>query len=182
VLGHSQGGYAVPKILERDQAKLFAGAVIAAGPSSFVDTLLEQNQLLVDAGLIPPEQMPFIRGQLAMLTDPSFNPTKPPQGFVLGAPQYFFDLRDAVAPLAMKQGLPLLIFQGARDIQVPVSQFGVWQEALAGRPGVTFRLYPKLNHVFTEGEGPLGFPAEYQRPANVPEYVVEDITDWVRDH
>lgn len=182
VLGHSQGGYAVPKILERDQEKLFAGAVIAAGPSSFVDMLLEQNQIMVDAGLIPPEQMPFIRGQLAMLTDPTFNPAQPPKGFVLGYPQYYFDLRDAVAPLALKQGQPLFIFQGARDMQVPVSQFGVWQEALAGRPGVTFKLYPKLNHVFTEGEGPLGFPAEYQKPANVPEYVIEDIAAWVRDH
>lgn len=182
VLGHSQGGYAVPKILEQDQEKVFAGAVIAAGPSSFVDTLLEQNQILVDAGMIPPEQMPFIRGQLALLADPSFNPAKPPQGFVLGMPQYFFDVRDAVAPLAVKQEQPLFIFQGARDMQVPVSQYNAWQKDLAGREGVTFKLYPKLNHVFTEGEGALGFPAEYQTPANVPAYVVEDIAAWVRDH
>jgi uncharacterized protein len=182
VLGHSQGGYAVPKILARDEEKLFAGALIAAGPSSFVDTLLEQNQIMVDAGLVPPQQIPFIKGQLAMLTDPAFNPAKPPQGFVLGYPQYFFDMRDSVGPLAQKQGQPLFIFQGARDMQVPASQLDTWQKELAGREGVTSKLYPKLNHVFTEGEGPLGFPAEYQTPANVPEYVVEDITEWIQDH
>lgn len=182
VLGHSQGGFALPLMLEQDKEKIIAGGIIVAGPNSFLDTLLEQNRLMIEAKLLPEAQMAFIQQQVAMVRDPAFNPARPPQGFMLGFPQYFLDLRDPVAPLVAKQGIPMLIFQGARDFQVPVSQFESWQKELADREAVTFKLYPKLNHVLTEGEGPLGFLDEYQKQANVPVYVIEDITKWIRDH
>ena len=41
--------------------------------------------------------------------------------------------------------------------------------------------YPKLNHFFTEGDGELSLPSEYEIPANVPEYVIRDIITWVND-
>jgi len=49
-------------------------------------------------------------------------------------------------------------------------------------PGIvfTFKLFPKLNHLFTEGEGPMSSMAEYQTPANVPAYVVDEIVNWIR--
>ncbi|HYF93967.1 MAG TPA: alpha/beta fold hydrolase [Symbiobacteriaceae bacterium] len=182
VLGHSQGGFALPRMLEQDSQKVIAGGIIAAGPNSFLDTLYAQSKLMVEAQLLPEAQLPFIAQQIALLRDPSFNAAQPPKEFVLGFPQYYLDLRDPVASVAMKVGVPLLIFQGARDFQVPVSQFESWQKELAGRDGVTFRLYPKLNHIFTEGEGPLGFLDEYQTKANVPAYVIEDIAAWIRNH
>lgn len=40
---------------------------------------------------------------------------------------------------------------------------------------------PKLNHFFTEGDGELSLPSEYEIPANVPEYVIQDIITWVND-
>jgi len=44
---------------------------------------------------------------------------------------------------------------------------------------VRFKLYPKLNHLFIEGEG-KSTPAEYQKVGHVAEEVIEDISDWVR--
>ena len=41
--------------------------------------------------------------------------------------------------------------------------------------------YPKLNHFFTEGDGELSLPSEYEIPANVPEYVIQDIITWVNE-
>ncbi|HWI51780.1 MAG TPA: alpha/beta fold hydrolase [Symbiobacteriaceae bacterium] len=182
VLGHSQGALAVPMLIDQDAEKVLAGGIIAAGPNSMPDTLLLQNRLLVEAKLLPEAQLPFIEQQVAMLRDPAFDPAKPPQGFALGMPQYWFDMRDPVAPLAKQQTLPLFIFQGARDFQVPVAQFADWQKELAGRDGVTFKLYPKLNHAFTEGEGAYGFTDEYMKTANVPVYVIDDVANWIKDH
>jgi hypothetical protein len=42
----------------------------------------------------------------------------------------------------------------------------------------TFKSYQKLNHLLMEGEG-VSQPAEYQKPNNIPEYVVNDITLWI---
>ncbi|PHB24726.1 alpha/beta hydrolase, partial [Bacillus toyonensis] len=35
------------------------------------------------------------------------------------------------------------------------------------------------NHFFTEGDGELSKPDEYYSPANIPEYVINDIATWV---
>ena len=76
-------------------------------------------------------------------------------GTALGAPaSYWLDLHGYDPPRgrkALKQ--PLLILQGERDYQVTMDNFAAWKKALAGRPSVTFKTYPKLNHLFTEGEG-----------------------------
>ncbi|HWI61215.1 MAG TPA: alpha/beta fold hydrolase, partial [Symbiobacteriaceae bacterium] len=73
VLGHSQGGYAIPRIIDQDTEKLIAGALIAAGPSDFMQAVLDQNKLMVDAKLVTEAQWPFIQQQVAMLRDPSFD-------------------------------------------------------------------------------------------------------------
>ena len=56
-----------------------------------------------------------------------------------------------------------------------------WQEGLSNRKNVQFNEYPKLNHFFTEGDGALSLPSEYEIPANVPEYVIQDIIKWVNE-
>ncbi len=77
---------------------------------------------------------------------------------------------------------PLLILQGACDYQVTVKdEYTKWQEGLSNRGNVQFKEYPKLNHFFTEGDGELSRPSEYEIPANVPEYVIQDIITWVNE-
>jgi len=41
------------------------------------------------------------------------------------------------------------------------------------------KLYPRLNHLFVEGDGP-GDPVEYSVPGYVAEVVVRDIATWIR--
>lgn len=43
----------------------------------------------------------------------------------------------------------------------------------------TFKSYQKLNHLLMEGEG-VSQPMEYQKPNNIPEYVVNDIANWIK--
>ena len=56
------------------------------------------------------------------------------------------------------------------------------KKAPAGRPGVTYKLYPGLKHLFmpsaTPGSG-LGTPGDYQKPQHVSESVIVDIADWI---
>jgi len=44
---------------------------------------------------------------------------------------------------------------------------------------VQFKLYPKLNHLFIEGDG-KSTPAEYDSPGHVAEEVVAYIAAWIK--
>jgi dienelactone hydrolase len=179
LLGHSLSGFALPQILKQETGVDLAGGICMAGPNSMLDTLIAQNRILIDAGLLPPQQLPFITGQVDILRDPSFDPAAPPATFVLGAPYYYASWRGTASDFLTQETAPLLFLQGERDCQVPASLLDSWRSALSERTDVTYKLYPKLNHVFTEGEGPLGLPAEYNTPANVPVYVVDDLANWI---
>ena len=60
-----------------------------------------------------------------------------------------------------------------------MEDFAGWTKALAGRRGATLKSYPKLNHLFAEGEG-KATPAEYQKEGHVAKEVVDDIAAWVQ--
>lgn len=179
VLGHSLGGIALPRILDQDEEGLIRGGIAMAAPNSMLDTLWAQNSILVEAGQLPPEQLDFIRPQLDMLRDPAFDPDNSPKGYLLGTPHYWHDLVPKASGLLKQLDQPVLFLQGARDFQVPVSEFESLKADLAERTNLTFELFPRLNHLFTEGEGEIGLISEYLVPANVPEYVVQTIADWI---
>ena len=72
----------------------------------------------------------------------------------------------------------MLVLHGQRDYQVTMEDFDRWRQALSSRDDVHFKLYPKCNHLFVEGEGP-STPAEYQTAGNVARPVVDDVADWI---
>jgi fermentation-respiration switch protein FrsA (DUF1100 family) len=73
----------------------------------------------------------------------------------------------------------MLVLQGERDYQVTMKDFAGWKAALEGRKNVEFKSFPKLNHLFIEGEG-KSTPSEYEKVGHVAAYVVEDIAAWIK--
>jgi dienelactone hydrolase len=169
VLGHSLGGMLIPRIAKTDRE--IAGCIILAGSTRPLQEItLEQLEYLKS------DKLDYYKEQAARI--PNLKPTDDP---VLGAPaSYWIDLRG-YDPAAMAKDLkiPLLILQGERDYQVTMKDFDGWHAALAGRPNVTFKTYPGLNHAFTPGEG-VSSPAEYQIPGHVPDDVLDDIATWIK--
>jgi len=100
---------------------------------------------------------------------------------VLGVPgSYWLDLaKYDVVTVAKQVKVPALIMQGERDYQVTMTDFNSWKKELAGNKSVTLKSYPKLNHLFIEGEGKCT-PSEYDRDGFVSPYVIEDIVKWVK--
>jgi hypothetical protein len=95
-------------------------------------------------------------------------------------PAYWLDLRGYYPPDdVLKVNRPMLILQGSRDYQVTTEDFENWKKTLGGRADVEFKLYPKLNHLFAEGQG-LPTPNEYSLVhGSVAEYVVSDIAAFI---
>ena len=183
VLGHSLGGYAIPRIISESdkQGGRIAGAVfLAANARHIEDVGLEQAEfVLKDGG--PPDslkQLQMIKGQVELVRH--LDPKRQYPSTLLGLPVvYFFDLKDynPVADAA-RLPIPLLFLQGERDFQVTMEDFGLWKTGLAGSQHASFHSYPALNHLFIAGQGPAS-PTEYRKAGNVAPAVIDDLAQWL---
>jgi fermentation-respiration switch protein FrsA (DUF1100 family) len=182
ILGHSLGAMAAPKLGERDAE--IAGLILMAGPSRHMaDVLVEQLEYVLSVNPSPEQKAAVekIKSQATKLKDPKLSAETPAEELPLGASAaYWLSLRD-LAPVetALSVRQPLLILQGGRDYQSTMEDFAGWTKALAGRSGATQKSYPKLNHLFAEGEG-KATPAEYQKEGHVAKEVVDDIAAWIQ--
>src|SRR5262249_5059070 len=182
VLGHSLGAMAAPRLGERDAE--IAGLILMAGPSrDMADVLVGQLDYVrsVDPSPEQTAAVEKLKGQAAKLKDRKCSAETPAEELPFGiSAAYWLSLR-ALAPVETARSVrqPLLILQGGRDYQSTMEDFAGWQKALASRRGATLKSYPRLNHLFADGEG-KATPAEYQKEGHVAKEVVDDIAGWVQ--
>jgi len=186
ILGHSLGGFLMPRIAKAAESIDIAGFISMAGLTRPLDdTILRQMDYLygLAGGAVSVDDKKKLQdikdavAEVKALTDADRSATKK----LLGAmPAYWLDIRGYDPPgMAKTVAKPMLILQGGRDYQVTTEDFENWKKALGDRKDVEFHLYPKLNHLFYEGEGILT-PLEYvQKHASVAPYVIEDIAAWI---
>jgi fermentation-respiration switch protein FrsA (DUF1100 family) len=102
---------------------------------------------------------------------------------LMGQPAGYWRSIDAVDPIADAGAvaLPMLVLQGARDIQVVDADWQRWRDGFHDNPKVTFKLYETLNHLGITGEGE-GSLAEYQQPGHVDATLIDDVATWIKAH
>lgn len=184
VFGHSQGGMMAPRIAA--VSSHVAGLVLLAAPSrSLLDIVIEQNRRLavLDDGKTSDAERTAIealQAQVRAIRDPK---TDPAAKSILNQPVGYWRSVDAVDPVkdAEADDLPMLVLQGARDIQVVDADWQGWKAAFHDDPKVTFKLYDKLNHLGIAGEGE-GSLAEYQTPGHVDAQLIDDTAAWIKAH
>jgi hypothetical protein len=182
VLGHSLGAVVAPRIAKADPA--IAGLILEGGVARpYLDLLLTQvgHNQTVDGPVsaAAEKQVEELKQQIARANNADLKPGDPASALPFGAPAtYWLDVRGyRPAELARELKQPMLILQGERDYQATMEDFALWKQALADR-NVEFKVYPKLNHFFIEGEG-VSSDAEYLKPGHVSAAVVEDIAQWI---
>ena len=184
VLGHSQGGMMAPRIAA--MSGHVAGLVLLAAPArSLLDIVIEQNRRLavLDDGKTSDAERDAIAAlveQVRIARDPA---TDPATRSVLGLPVSYWRTIDSVDAVAEAQSvaLPMLVLQGARDIQVVDADWGRWRSAFHADKRVAFKLYEKLNHLGIAGEGD-GNLAEYNTPGHVDASLIDDVANWIKAH
>ena len=182
IVGHSLGGTVAPRIGHADPK--LAGLIILAGATRpLEDLMVEQTRYLISLNGQPSAES---RAKLDELLAEVAKVKKltPADSFstallLHAPPAYWLDLREHdTLTIAKELKPPLLILQGGRDYQVTEVDFNCWKESLVARSNVTFKLYPKLNHLFIAGEG-RSTPDEYEELGHVAEGVVTDIAEWI---
>ena len=185
VLGHSLGGYAIPRIAAQDAetgGKLAGLIFLAANARPIEDVALAQNDYVahLNGALSENDQkrLDSLKAEVEKVKRLQPGGSNPP--VVLGLPvSYLLDLKGYDAPAeAKKIALPMLFVQGERDFQVTTVDLGLWKSALSTRNDVTFQSYPKLNYLFIAGQN-KSTPTEYRTPGNVDSQVIGDIATWV---
>lgn len=156
-----------------------------AGASKPIEELIvEQYQYIFSAdGAISENeqaQIDAVQVEVNKINNLQSNPNIDPKEIILGAaPKYWLDLAEYDPVQSAKSiARPLLILQGERDYQVTMENFESWKKGLEDNSNPSFKTYPKLNHLFLEGEG-KSLPTEYQIPSQVPSYVIDDIATWI---
>jgi uncharacterized protein len=182
VLGHSLGGMLVPRIGQADAN--IAGFIVFAGATRpLAETMVRQFEYLaaLDGTVSDAEraQIEETKRQATRIRELTAGANASEQ--LLGAPpSYWLDLRGYDPPQAARAlKRPMLILQGERDFNVTMDDFRNWRTALADRKEIEFKSYPKLDHLFYEGEG-ASSGADYAQPRNIPKYVIDDIAAWVK--
>jgi dienelactone hydrolase len=185
VLGHSLGAVVGPQVGGRDPG--LAGLVLMAGSTRpLEDVILEQVSYLTSLGGKPSGQeqefLEKLRKQVARVKDPKLAADTPAAELPLGAPAAYWLALRGYDPAATAAGLkqPLLVLHGERDYQVTMADFAGWKKALGGRPNATLKSYPRLNHLFMEGQGKAK-PAEYDRAGHVAREVIDDVAGWIKE-
>jgi len=183
ILGHSLGAFVAPRIANNDNPP--AGIIMMAGNARpLEDLVLDQVTYILSAdGLSPEEQENIhdLQEKVRQIKEQQFTETTLNEELLLSLPpSYWNDLAKYDPVESLKRlTLPVLILQGERDYQVTMKDFSIWEEETGEMKNVTMISYPKLNHLFMEGAG-KSMPAEYSKPGNIPEYVIGDISAWIK--
>ncbi len=179
-VGHSLGGMAMPRIVERSDG-LAGGAALAAPARPLPDVFVEQYEYLANLGDhsldVAQNQLQAARNMAEQIRNGEYDADEQ----LFQESGAFWDSiadYDQVATAA-DLSVPRQFLQGQRDYQVsPDEDFGVWQSELSDDADASFESYEQLNHMFMPGYG-TSVPAEYSVPNNVAESVVTDLADWL---
>ena len=76
-----------------------------------------------------------------------------------------------------------MFLQGEDDFQVNIEKdYKLYQQIMEGKMNCTFKLYEGLNHAFVQSLSNDINKAkqEYNTERHIPEYVMQDIVDWMK--
>ncbi len=185
LLGHSLGATLAPRIGALDPE--LAGIIIMAGMTRRLeDTILDQfTHVYSLSGEPTPEQkaeLEQLKIKVERVKSLKESDQVSPKDLPLEIrPAYWLDLRDYHPDLVARSlSMRLMVLQAGRDYQVTLDgDYPAWQKALGDKPNATLKVYPKLFHLFIEGEGP-STPQEYLVEGHVSQAVIDDIASWIK--
>ncbi len=179
--GHSFGGMMLPRIAK--ETKSIKGLIyLAPNGRRLEDVFVAQAEYLA-ADLKDPvrkkqmvDSVKVQRDRIKILTPAAVNDSTK----ILQSPaSYWYDLKN-YDPIASAKtiNMPMLFVYGLRDYQTTTADAQLWQNAFKENKKVDFKMYPKLNHFFIQGEG-KSTPAEYEKQGNVDIDLINDIATWI---
>ncbi len=182
ILGHSLGGYAIPRIAVN--LSYAAGYIMMAAPAEHIkDYILDQYEYLANADekvtQEEQKQIETIKNQVKQLNSPEKIPQN--KAILSAYKNYWIDLAE-YNPIkaAEKITVPVLVLQGERDYQVTMEQFNMWKNSFQDTDNWLFKSYTSLNHFMMPGTGSPS-SEEYRTRSHVDDEVILDIIQFIME-
>lgn len=180
VLGHGQGGILAPLVFKEKPG--FKGAImLGVNHKTTLETMIDQYNYLmkVTPGYQVTYEMQINRAKKAM--DKKLKPLTPHEEMPYDIPAtYWIWLNNYPhVKMAAKSNQAYLFLQGGRDYQTRPENLELWKKSMAKKKNAEYKLYPKLNHQFEEGDAESTY-SEYFITTNLPAYLMTDIVDWLK--
>ncbi len=180
ILGHSLGGYLMPKIAS--YVPDAAGYIITAGSARPLEDLIVEQYTYIfglDDSIDTTEQ-----ATIDILVEQQKNikaGVDLPAAELMGANQAYWEYFSEYDPMTDVKSIdkPILILQGEGDYQVTMDDFNLWAQATQEMPKVTRITYPLVNHFLYQGEGTPG-PQQYQSPDHVDSQLMDDMIEFIK--
>ncbi len=189
ILGHSMGGMLAPRI--ETQVDGVSGLIIMAGSPRTLheimigqveDIVSKQNSLVKWIMNISTKKMFDTFNKLDSMTIEEAKKTK----LGNGTTAYYFKeiMEHSTSELLREFDKPVLFLQGEDDFQANIEKdYKLYQQICDGKENVSFKLYEGLNHAFVPyiSEDITKAKNEYNVERHIPEYVMMDIVEWMKN-
>ena len=184
IFGHSQGGMLAGRI--DAEGGDFDGLIIAAGSTRNLRTILaDQTNEITQRQKGPLKWIAarFFGWMLSKFDRMDTLDLEESKKLKMmgGTTGYYFKDMEAHPPSRYLKGIekPVYVFQGAEDFQVRVEKdFAGFVELLAENPHATLKVYPGLNHVFTDSHA-HGTIKDYKVAKKVDAGMLDDVAAWI---
>ena len=183
-LGHSQGGYVIPRVDERTE--IFKGYISMAGLAlPFDETILRQTTYLfnLDNKLTEVEKNRLIEIKEKIKNLQNINEKKyTSEELLLGfGYEYWKDIQNYPMKKKINQiRKPILVMHAEKDYQVIADDFKVWKNQLSDNKNAEFKSFKGLNHLFMVSKGEKSTAKEYFEQGNIEKSVIEEISKWIK--
>ncbi|MCL2039053.1 MAG: alpha/beta fold hydrolase [Bacteroidetes bacterium] len=181
VLGHSQGGYVMPRISKK--SKNTEGFISIAGNARSIPELMKyQYEYLGDLFGLDKKYLEPLTASCDIILSGNFTKDTPASELINSPAAYWLDLKNYNPTQEFKnEKRPILFIQGGRDYQVTMTDFNLWKKDLSKNKNVKFVVIDELNHLMQEGEG-RSVPTEYKEPIHVSKKIIDNILQWLKIH
>ncbi len=185
IIGHSLGAMCAPLIAKKSKG-VKTIILLAGNARSLEDLLIDQFNYIYGIDSIDENEkqdLLKLEGQVKSVKSESLLKSAKSEDLPLGLDSYYWQSLNAYkqTEIAKKIKQPILILQGERDYQVTMTDFDLWKLTLGLNSKNKFISYPSLNHLFMTGKEKSN-PDEYEKPNNVEEQIILDISKWIKEH
>lgn len=188
LLGHSMGAMLAPRI--ECSGGDFRGLILLAGSPRRLEEIMLDQMAEMTAGMtgftgkIAGKQRAKFEKLFHGLYDLSDEEAKAKKVGGGTTLYYFKEMgQPTVAQWLEQTRKPMLVLQGEKDFQAKAAvDFALYQELLADRENVTFKLYPGLNHAFVPArfDSITDAKKEFTPERHMGPEVLDDIAGWIR--
>ncbi|TVX77597.1 DUF3887 domain-containing protein [Peribacillus simplex] len=184
LIGHSQGGVMGPKIAQ-DNPEIKGFVSMAGTLRHLEDAILSQTTMRLeqDTTLSNEQKKAELAKTKAEVQKIKKLSSSDKSGVLQGYPTSYWKSLNAIDQVSIAKNLtiPMFIIQGTNDFHLSTQlDYKLWQETLANKNNVSFKLYPGLSHLFMPGGAADKFDGSiYNKPAHVDSQVIEDVSEWI---